>query len=92
MSDLKSYLSELIEDGAKSGTIRTEDLAALLSRLEQAEQAVQRVREMHSITFYDKWARTSLEPEGHGGWCSECGRFDGDSCSTIRALDGDGRG
>ena len=38
MSDLKSYLSELVEDGAKSGTIRTEDLAVLLSRLEQAEQ------------------------------------------------------
>lgn len=44
MADLKAYLSELVADRAKSGTIRTEELAVLLSRLEQAEQTVQRVR------------------------------------------------
>lgn len=65
---------------------------ALLSRLEQAEQAVARVRELHPMRFYDKWGRDSSEPLGRGGWCSICGRFDGDACRTIRALDGDGRG
>lgn len=53
MSELKSYLSELVEDGAKSGTVRTEDLAVLLSRLEQAEQAVERVREVLKAEAFD---------------------------------------
>lgn len=38
--ELKAYASELVADGALSGTIRTDELTALLSRLEQAEQAL----------------------------------------------------
>lgn len=79
-------------DATHIATFDPPTVLTLLSRLEQAEQAVQRVRELHPITFYDKWGRTSLEPASHGGWCSNCGRFDGDACRTIRALDGDGRG
>lgn len=77
------------EDAHHIATFDPPAVLALLSRLEQAEQAVARVRVLHSMTFYDKWGRSSLEPVGHGGWCSICGRFDGASCDTIRALDGE---
>lgn len=82
---------QMSADATHIATFDPPAVLALLSRLEQAEQAAARVRELHPITFYDKWGRTSLEPVGHGGWCSNCGRFDGDSCETIRALDGDTR-
>lgn len=68
------------EDAEFIATFNPETVLALLSRLEQAEQAVQRVREVH---------RPVSDPFGVS--CAAC---IGDSrrspypCDTIRALDG----
>lgn len=102
MEDLKAYLSELVDDRAKSGTIRTEELAVLLSRLEQAEmnadtyqtlyeqraesleqaeQAVQRVRAM------------AQDWEANGNSCAVGDRsadvWHATANAILRALDGD---
>lgn len=74
------------EDAKFIATFDPPTVLALLSRLEQAEQAVQRVRELHSsipvvVNFDD--APTD--------YCDFCGD-EQYPCSTIRALDGDGRG
>lgn len=70
--------------GAKNISLSFETAGQLYQALEQAEQAVQRVREVH---------KPARDPFG-----TSCAVCIGDSrrnpypCDTIRALDGDGRG
>lgn len=66
-------------------TFDPETVLALLSRLEQAEQAVARVREKHAerVLVYPNGAEEHYcSAEENSAW----------PCDTIRALDGDGRG
>lgn len=57
------------------------DIAKLLGVLDAVEA-------LHDLAFHDKWARTHKDDQGHGGWCSNCGRFDGAGCQTIAAING----
>ena len=72
------------------------DVAFLLAELRKAHEALARVEALHVSKFYDKWSRKSDQNAGRGGWCNECGRFDGDACPTmlraaVTAANGDGR-
>ena len=79
-------LKEILASDIPLTIVTTE---ALITRLEQAEQAVARVREVHKLEFRNKWGRECKEPDGNGGWCKECGNFQDEACPTIRALDGE---
>lgn len=98
----RSYVAKDLTQGESEGESTAKFIAtfdpptvlALLSRLEQAEQAVARVRETHR----------PVDVEPSETICHACStlRGNGDSlryfpykewpCDTIRALDGDGRG
>lgn len=85
--DLEALKREYVasdERGDAKFAIDFHDMTIVLERLEQAEQAVQRVREVH---------RPVSDPFGVS--CAVCigdSRRNPYPCDTIRALDGDGRG
>lgn len=91
--DVAQMQADLGNFSSEYETIRHDDLMQVLSRLEQAEQAVARVREVHR----------PVDVEPSETICHACStlRGNGDSlryfpykewpCDTIRALDGDGR-
>ncbi|MGP7812388.1 hypothetical protein [Glutamicibacter soli] len=78
---LNRHLSELA--WAPTVEISRAELVAVLSRLEQAEQAVARVRAKHAerVLVYPNGAEEHYcAAEENSAW----------PCDTIRALDGDG--
>lgn len=75
--DVAQMQADLGNFSSEYETIRHDDLMQVLSRLEQAEQAVARVRAL------------CMTPDGD----LICPDFDGNTVGDIlRALDGDGRG
>jgi len=48
--------------------------------------AVDAVRGMHRNEHRDQWGHPATEDMGAGGWCYNCGRFEGVGCPTIRAI------
>ncbi|MGQ3384505.1 hypothetical protein [Glutamicibacter sp. TV12E] len=89
MSDELS-IDEMRAEVNEHGVLDIDQAEELLSRLEQAEQAVARVREKHS-PVPARYYGTDLNPHRKFD-CDGCGEGSPWPCSNIRALDGDTRG